>query len=212
MKIVQVISLVAYYFCVADASPLKENSLDDRCGTQKDFFDSKGNYLKTACIIFKAQSHQNACKSANMNLFVIDSNDIKFEVLKFATSIFGSGGGSTLWINGKRENGGGWYTETSEKKPMNNNFLKPFEDQEAKCLILSAFWEFRVDTRSCKMQMYPICEYEKSRISSTTETAFLPMTDYNEENTLGLNEFIEKSFISKIDDSIIVKPELLIEL
>jgi hypothetical protein len=211
MKVVQVISLVTYFYCVAVSSPIKENSLDDRCGAQKDFFDSKGNYLKTACIIFKAQSHKNACKSANMNLLVIDSNDIKFEVLKFATNIFGSGGGSTLWINGKRENGGGWYTETSEKKPMNNDFLKTFEDQEAKCLILSAFWEFRVDTTSCKLQMYPICEYEKSRMPSTTEKAFVPMTDYSEEESFGMNKVIEKSFTT-YDDSIIMKPELIFEL
>lgn len=61
-----------------------------------------------------------ACLDIGMNLFVIDSSDVEKELLSFATSIFGSGRGSTLWINGKKGSDGKWYTYGPEKNRLMN--------------------------------------------------------------------------------------------
>jgi hypothetical protein len=73
MKAIQVLSLVSYIKSAAVASLLKSSSTDSQCGAQKDFFDSNGNDVKTACILYSPQTQDSACSNINMNLFVIDS-------------------------------------------------------------------------------------------------------------------------------------------
>lgn len=88
------------------------------CSNEKDFFDSDGNYIKTACQASYSKSRDEACVDRGMNLFAIDSLEVEKELLSFATSIFGSGRSSTLWIDGKREPDGNWYVYSPVRSPL----------------------------------------------------------------------------------------------
>jgi hypothetical protein len=218
MKVIQVLCLVSFLAGAAVASPVKR-SPGSECGAQKDLFDSNGNYLKTACILYSGQTQNSACSNVNMNLFVIDSDESKQGVLQFATSLFGSGGGSTLWINGKRENDGDWYKKDSSEYPMWSELAKVLGAKESqdesnmetmvavmpeeKCLILSAFNQFKVDTSSCGKSMYPICEYTKTENipqQSTTTTETTTEEQGSTEDTMvkadGSNKYLNDGFHS----------------
>jgi hypothetical protein len=219
MKAIQVLCLVSCLAGAAVASPVKNTPAGSQCGAQKDLFDSNGNYLKTACILYSGQTQDSACSEVNMNLFVIDSNESKQGVLRFATSIFGSGGGSTLWINGKRENDGDWYKKDSSEYPMWSELAKVLDDDEEsqdesnmetmvavmpeeKCLILSAFGPFKVDTSSCGKSMYPICEYTKTENvpqQSTTTTEATTEEQGSTEDTKEDDSYYDTSFESERD-------------
>jgi hypothetical protein len=183
-------------------------------GAKKDLFDSDGNYVKTACILYWPQTQNSACNEVNMDLFVIDSNESKQDVLKFATSIFGTGRGSTLWINGKRENDGDWYKKGSSEYPMWSELTKILDDDdeesqdesnletlmavmpEEKCLILSAFSQFKVETSSCGKKMYPVCEYTKTedipqQPATTTEATTTTEEDSSDDSIFKGNDSAE---------------------
>lgn len=141
-------------------------------------FDSEGQYLKTACQVSDATSYGDACVNSGMNLFVIDSPHTQNELLKFATSVFGSGQGSTLWINGKKDKEGNWFSYSPDKQSLMagiEDITDPKDYQRSfprsrftadldrpTCLIVSAFQAFKVDTEFCSTRMYSICEYKES--------------------------------------------------
>lgn len=96
-----------------------DSSVDSSvCGSERELFDSDGNYVRTICQASYSRSHDTACVDKGMRLFVIDSSEAQKELLSFATSVFGSGGGSTLWVNGKKENDGQWYIYNPDKEPL----------------------------------------------------------------------------------------------
>jgi hypothetical protein len=134
------------------------------CGRQTDVFDLNGNYVKTACAVFSAKSYNEACINDGMNLFIVDSTGTERELLSFATSIFGSGGGSTLYINGKKDSDGRFYTYNPLRKPLIDSIASRFSANGDGCLILSANGAFKVDSWSCKSKMYHVCEYKKTEI------------------------------------------------
>lgn len=107
------------------------------CGNQKDIFDVDGKYLKTACAVFTEKAHNKACVSENMSLLVIDSEIIKSQIIDFATSMFGDGKSSRLWIAGKSDM---W---------------------KAICQTVGSSYKapFRVDTWLCSDEKFSICEY-----------------------------------------------------
>lgn len=88
------------------------------CSNEKDFYDNDGNYLKTACQASYSRSQGEACVDRGMKLFSIDSLATEREILSFAASIFGTGQSSSLWIDGKKESDGNWYTYNPERQRM----------------------------------------------------------------------------------------------
>jgi hypothetical protein len=93
-------------------------SVSTACDNQKDFFDSNGNYLKTCCQISEEKIQRDACTSHGMNLFTVESVEMRENLLNFATEIFGDGHGSLLWVNGKKESDNKWYTYSPNKAEM----------------------------------------------------------------------------------------------
>jgi hypothetical protein len=89
-------------------------------------FDRKGNYIKTNCILFWAQTYDNACKNVSMDLFIVDTYDIGTDLLHLAISIFSSGSGEQLWINGKREIDGDWYKQDNSKYLLHKDLIRVF--------------------------------------------------------------------------------------
>jgi hypothetical protein len=146
------------------------------CGNEMDLFDSEGHYIKTACAVFTDSSYSEACTPFGMEKIVIDSKRVKREVLKFATNMFGSGRGSTLWVNGKRWSNGKWHTDRTSDKPSVelSNFKFKFQNssEETKnllfstidenCLVVNAQSFFKVRPWVCSSSVYSICEYVKT--------------------------------------------------
>lgn len=133
-----------------------------KCRHQEDTFDSKGKYLKTTCAIFSPKSYNESCIDEDMNLFTIDSPKMETEVLKFATSLFGNGGGSTLWINGRKES----YKKLTTENPVKKFFIDSIGDRtvfaDGSCLIVSSiFNSFKIKTWPCKAKMFSICEFRR---------------------------------------------------
>lgn len=140
------------------------------CSYIHDIFDLNGNYLKTACQFSHARSYDEACVDLGMNLFIIDSPEVETQILAFATSIFGSGGGSTLWANGKEDEDGNWFTfdgkSSQELMPGIEGVLGSKWNNQFKsvgdCLILKAWGNFEVGYTTCNTRMYSFCEYKKT--------------------------------------------------
>lgn len=57
-----------------------------------------------------------------MSLFIVDSLKTKTQILNFANSVFGNGHGSSLWINGRLEDDGHWYTNDRGNKSLWEGF------------------------------------------------------------------------------------------
>jgi hypothetical protein len=141
------------------------------CGNEMDFFDSEGRYIKTACAVFTESSYSEACTPFGMEKIVIDSKRVKRDVLRFATDMFGSGRGSTLWVNGKKGLDGRWHTDSSVEL-SNFKFKSQNTSEEVKnllfstidenCLVVNAQSFFKVRTWVCSSSLYSICEYVKT--------------------------------------------------
>lgn len=190
------------------AFPLQESKSDDDeliikadaaiCTYEQDLFDSHGNYVKTACQVSDILSHDDHCVDSGMNLFIIDSPETEKELLGFATSVFGYGLGSTLWINGKMDDNGTWFSYNPDKQALMDGITDITELTEVEkvtkysssnstpvCLMISAFGPFKVDSQYCVTKMFSICEYRKiGKVypikPSTTQPVF-PEDDDEEE-------------------------------
>lgn len=148
------------------------------CSNEQDFYDSNGNYVKTACQASYESSRENACVDRGMHLFKIESLESHKKLLHLATSLFGRNGGSMLWIDGKKEEDGNWYTSNPKRLLIagiadgtrnlsasnsedSNDSLPTFYENGENCLILSAFLSFQVTKWSCSSKMFSFCEYVK---------------------------------------------------
>lgn len=114
--------LFVYFSFTPEPPEIVENFTDTSyhkaCNKRKDFFDARGNYLKTACMVFTDKRNDEACVDDDMNLFILESKEMQRQLLAFATSVFGNYRGSTLWINGNRLSDGYWYTFDPTRKEL----------------------------------------------------------------------------------------------
>lgn len=147
------------------------------CNRVQDIFDVEGNYVKTACQYSHPKSYDEACINLGMNLFIINSREVESQILNFATRAFGIGGGSTLWVNGKEDAKGDWFTFDGETNlPLvsgitgvkNSKWNNRYSFQKD-CLILGAWGKFEVSYTSCNKKMYSFCEYKKTGIVKPRE-------------------------------------------
>lgn len=136
-----------------------------KCRSQKNIFDSKGKYLKTACAVFSEKTYSESCIDEGMSLLTIDSQKVETQILQFATSLFGNSGRSTLWINGREqtvpetttENIKSFYIDAIAIANADNNIFS-----EGSCYIVSSVSSpFKVDTWPCNTKMFSICEFKK---------------------------------------------------
>lgn len=178
--------------------PLVDDSSDDdeptvkpnpsECENHRDIFDVEGNYLKTACQYSHPKSYDEACINLGMNLFIINTRKVESQILSFATSIFGTGGGSTLWVNGKESIEGDWFTFDGKNNSPLMSGIKRIRDSKwnnhysfhQDCLILRAWGNFEVAYTPCNLRMYSFCEYKKTgsikRLEQTSTTTLASRT------------------------------------
>jgi hypothetical protein len=196
-----------------DTGEYFQKALDtSACGQQTDVFDSNGNYVKTACAVFAAKRYSEACVNEGMDLFVVDSTESEQELLSFATSIYGIGKGSTLYINGQKDKDGKWYTYNPMKKPLIDSVAGRFKWYSENCLITKAFGAFEIDAWSCERTMNHFCEYKKAETverrptrtplttttevpsTTTTKVASTTTATYDEDDYIELPDEFYKIF------------------
>lgn len=164
-------------------NPIKQTNLNtSACGDERNIFDSDGRYIKTACAVFSETTYSEACIDFGMSLYTVDSERAEAQVLTFSTIMFGSDGGSMLWINGKKDRDGKWYAYNQGNKTLvnftNQNNIVPSQKYfspekflinstlEENCLTVNAQKSFKIRPFVCNWMMYAICEYVKSNSSS----------------------------------------------
>ena len=156
------------------------------CDRSQDFFDHEGQYIKTACMVFTDKRNGESCIDDGMKLFILETSNMTTQLLEFATSIFGSNRGSTLWINGNKLSDGFWYTfdplrkdllqikgvthygeeeeesTLTRRKRSHQTRRKSNQQQIKSCLVIEATNNFTVSPWVCGRPMYSVCQYDKN--------------------------------------------------
>jgi hypothetical protein len=118
------------------------------------WFGGPGNYDEA----------QNFCRSKGMELFVISSQAEYDALAAMSKSWFGSFNGGVIWVNGRQDGNGAWFTYNPNKVPLfsgavpSNFYLGPFS-----CLVFDNFGgSFRTGIKSmCSSRISFYCEYFK---------------------------------------------------
>lgn len=72
-----------------------------------------GAYIKSACTVSTITDYENAqesCRDKNMQLFVINDSIVQQEFFEGITNTLSAHPNGHLWINGRREGEGDWFT------------------------------------------------------------------------------------------------------
>ena len=136
-------------------------------------------------MVFTDKRNEESCIDDDMHLFILETPRMQRELLEFATSIFGSNKGSSLWINGNKLIDGFWYTFDPLRKDLMKimgvtNFgddedeitltrikrsvqtrRKSNKQQIKSCLVIEATNNFTVSPWVCGRPMYSVCQYDK---------------------------------------------------
>lgn len=120
------------------------------CDNQKDFFDSNGNYLKSACLVGSGLNYEAASayfKSGGMAVYSITTADEYSEVQKWMTSLYGVGSGAGVWVDGMYTNGQ-WIT--SSGKPLFSAAIPTKDLGNGNCVLLSNYYgNFELIAKDC---------------------------------------------------------------
>lgn len=85
-----------------------------QCFRQNHLFNpNTGSYTKSSCIINVNSNYERSeeiCRQSNMNLFVIDDSNVQASFFRTTTSALVQQPRGMLWINGRRETSGEWFS------------------------------------------------------------------------------------------------------
>lgn len=80
-----------------------------------------GSYIKTLCTVSADQTYEQArakCAAAGMNLLAINNVKVQKALQDVAGARFLDRDYARLWVNGKKDNNGTWYTTNDETHPV----------------------------------------------------------------------------------------------
>lgn len=136
---------------------------------QIDIFTPSGAYIKTACVIKKAATHDGnyvQCSNRNMKLFVIDATSTETQLYAFLKANYGSSPGPTLWVDGiKDTTDNQWYYHSYGKTPafapLTWNFGLTAETATGCMITCVSGGLWGLNGAACTKTSYPVCEYIK---------------------------------------------------
>lgn len=103
----------------------------------------------------------NYCKSRNMQLLRLDGDDVKHQVFEKLEGIFGVGGGTALWIDGKYDEGKRKFTSWHGESGVES--YRTFGNTDICLRIESPRGEdFKVSSAWCTFSYYFLCQKEVS--------------------------------------------------
>ena len=114
---------------------------------------------KLICLVEAEMTPKDAatyCKTNSMKFLRILDNKIKQKAFEVSKKVFGVGGGSALWIDGKwNELTGNWYTTNHEQL-----LIHPNDRILGDCMrIFSPLGQkFEISSARCSLQSYFYCE------------------------------------------------------
>lgn len=85
------------------------------------FNPENGDYMKSFCVVDQYLTYdqsEEACQDLNMNLFVIDSTAVQSEFFTETTIELYDWAVGLLWINGRRDGAGEWFTFNPNRLPI----------------------------------------------------------------------------------------------
>lgn len=108
------------------------------------------------------------CSSHGMDLLEINSDDEKFKIFEESQKLFGSGGGTRIWINGKwSSSASSWLSHprnesfylTSDHVELNNWGAAEIDGQ---CLAVESYRKdkYHIGSCACRGRHYFYCEYQ----------------------------------------------------
>lgn len=124
-----------------------------------------------ACLVHTGKDFYGAdemCTSHGMDLLEINTDDEKFKIYEETQKLFGSGGGTRIWINGKWSSSeGAWLSH-----PSNKRFFLTSEhvelmswratETDGQCLAVESTRreKYHIGSCECSGQHYFYCEYQ----------------------------------------------------
>ncbi|KAG5669704.1 hypothetical protein PVAND_017586 [Polypedilum vanderplanki] len=123
-----------------------------------------------ACLVHQDKSFddsQKLCSEHNMTLLEINSNEERVKVTEETTKIFGSGGGTRIWINGKYSSKvEGWLSVPREERffltqeHIETNYYNS-EPKDGDCLTIESTQreKYHISAVSCNGRHYFYCEF-----------------------------------------------------
>lgn len=124
-----------------------------------------------ACLIASAKNFNEAqemCNQDGMVLLEINSEEEKIKVYEETNKIFGSGGGTSLWVNGRWSSGEGEWLAVprNEKFYLTTDHVELMSwgvvEAEGKCMCMRSFRvdKYHIDSCDCEVSQYFYCEYQ----------------------------------------------------
>lgn len=142
------------------------------------FNDQTGLYMKSSCILRNGANYEQSeefCKSHNMNLFVIDNSFVQSAFFTTTTNSLSDFDVGFVWINGRRETTGDWYSFTPSPRPLYNgiNWVEtPIDGRSSgDCLRYSTEHggKYLAMGELCSSGSYFICEFFSKPLLNTDD-------------------------------------------
>jgi len=167
MKLLLVLVIVIYcgFFPIEEAATVVDSTI---CDVQKDIYDKRGRYSKTVCLV-KYYANYTATnsylQSKGFKLYSAASSIETQSLFDFATSIFGTGQHSELWVGAELINGK-WIT--SSGKPLYSGAVPTKDLGLGNCLMtVNIYGNFEFVPRACNVPPWSFAEFVNSTKSGT---------------------------------------------